>query len=439
MTKPHIHLAQFLCHGPTYHSLAMWRHPRTAAAGYDWARPELYEHIARVCERGKFDMVFFADLNYISDTYRGTMDPAIRHATQAPEHDPIPLLSFMAAVTTRIGLGATFSISHSHPFYAARMWATLDHLTRGRAAWNVVTSLNHNQSANYGEERQSADERYDRAHEFIEVCRKLWDSWDPDAVVMDRATGVFADPAKVHRIEHEGRFFRSRGPLNVVRSPQCGPAILQAGTSPKGRTFAARYADAIFAIQPNIAGAKAYYDDIKSGTVSEGRTPEACRILFGIQPILGATEDEAREKQSLHNSLVPLEGGMAILSGHLDFDLSTLSLDEVMARRTEPQLQRMQTRYRTLTGELLTLREVAQRHGQSVGLVQMVGTPAQVADQMEDYFDKVGGDGFMLSPIYSPGAIEEFVDLVVPELQRRGRYRQDYAGTTQRDHLMQED
>jgi long-chain alkane monooxygenase len=199
MTKPHIHLAQFLCHGPTYHSLAMWRHPRTAAAGYDWARPELYQHIARVCERGKFDMVFFADLNYISDTYRGTMDPAIRHATQAPEHDPIPLLSFMGAVTTHIGLGATFSISHQHPFYAARLWATLDHLTRGRAAWNVVTSLNHNQAANHGEERKPTEERYDRAHEFMEVCRKLWDSWEPDAVVMDREAGIFADPAKVHR------------------------------------------------------------------------------------------------------------------------------------------------------------------------------------------------------------------------------------------------
>jgi FMN-dependent oxidoreductase (nitrilotriacetate monooxygenase family) len=367
------------------------------------------------------------------------MDPAIRHATQAPEHDPIPLLSFMAAVTSHIGLGATFSISHSHPFYAARLWATIDHLTRGRAAWNVVTTLNHNQSANHGEELRPSDERYERAHEFMQVCRKLWDSWDPDAVVMDREAGVFADPAKVHRIEHVGRFYKSRGPLNVVRSPQHGPAILQAGTSPKGRTFAARYADAIFAIQPNLAGAKAYYEDIKRATASEGRKPEACKILFGIQPILGETEAEAREKQDAHNELVPLEGGMAILSGHLDFDLSTLSPDELMALRTEPQLQRMQTRYRTLTGELLTVREVAQRHGQSVGLLQMVGTPSQVADQMEAYFDEVGGDGFMLTPIYTPGAIEEFVDRVVPELQRRGRYRQDYTGTTQRDHLMQDD
>ena len=435
--KRKIHLAQFLVHGPTYHSLAMWRHPLTDR-GYAWNRPELYQHIARLCERGCFDMVFFADLNYISDTYRSSLEPSLRYAVQAPEHDPIPVLSYMGAVTRHIGLGATFSTSHSHPFYAARLWATIDHLTGGRAAWNVVTSINRNLDANFGADRPDADTRYDRAEEYVEVCRKLWASWEPDAVTMDRRAGVFADPAKVHRIEHAGEHFRSRGPLNVVRSPQNGPAILQAGTSPKGRTFAARYADGIFAIQPNLAGAKAYYDDIKSATVNEGRAPEACKIFFGIQPILGESEAHAREKQEEHNALVPLEGGLAILSGHLDFDLSAIPLDALMAHRTERELQRMQTRYRTLTGELLTLREVAQRHGQSVGLLQMVGTPSQVADQMEAYFDAVGGDGFMLSPIYTPGAIEEFVDLVVPELRRRGRYRRDYTGTTQRDHLMQE-
>ena len=434
-----MHLAQFLVHGPTHHSVAMWRHPRTAAAGYDWARPELYQHIARVCERGLFDMVFFADLNYISDTYTGTLGPAIRHATQAPEHDPIPLLSFMAAVTTHIGLGATYSISHQHPFHAARLWATLDHLTGGRAGWNVVTSLNHNQSANFGEALRPSDERYDRAMEFLEVCQKLWGSWDSDAVVMDRAAGVFADPAKVRRIEHEGRFYRSRGPLNVIPSPQHGPAILQAGTSAKGREFAGRHADAIFAIQPNLAGAKAYFDDIKRGTMEAGRPAEACKILFGMQPILGASRAEAEERQAEHNALVPLEGGLAILSGHLDFDLAALPLDTIMADRTEPQLQRMQTRYRTLDGAKLTLREVARNHGQSVGLPQFVGTAGDVADQMEAYFDAVGGDGFMLSAIDCPGAIEDFVDMVVPELQRRGRFRRAYAGRTQRDHLRQGD
>src|SRR5258708_20753213 len=177
MRKASMHLAQFLCHGPTYHSVAMWRHPRTAAAGYDWARPELYQHIARTCEHGRFDMVFFADLNYISDTFTGSLAPALRNATHAPEHDPVPLISFMATATQRIGLGATYSVSHQHPFHAARLWATLDHLTNGRAAWNVVTSLNHNQSANYGEDYKPTDDRYRRAHEFIEVCRKPRARW----------------------------------------------------------------------------------------------------------------------------------------------------------------------------------------------------------------------------------------------------------------------
>jgi alkanesulfonate monooxygenase SsuD/methylene tetrahydromethanopterin reductase-like flavin-dependent oxidoreductase (luciferase family) len=165
--KRKFHLAQFLVHGPTYHSLAMWRHPGTDHRRYAWNRPELYQHIARVCERGLMDMVFFADLNYIADTYKGSLEPSLRYATQAPEHDPIPLLSFMAAATSRIGLAATFSASHQHPFYAARMWGTLDHLTAGRAGWNVVTSINRNQDANYGRDRPDADQRYDRAHEFM--------------------------------------------------------------------------------------------------------------------------------------------------------------------------------------------------------------------------------------------------------------------------------
>jgi long-chain alkane monooxygenase len=437
MSRPQrkLNLAQFLVHGPTYHSLAMWRHPETAARNFDWHRPDLYQHIARVCERGCFDMVFFADLNYISDTYSGSMAPALRNATQAPEHDPIPLLSFMAAVTRHIGVAATFSVSNQHPFYAARLWATLDHLTRGRAGWNVVTSLNHNQQANYGAEREPTDLRYEKAQEYMEVCRKLWDSWDRDAVVMDRARGVFADPAKVRRIEHAGRFYKSRGPLNVVRSPQDGPVILQAGTSPQGRDFAARHADAIFAIQPRAEDAAAYFTSIKSRMVELGRDPDHCRILFGMQPILGESRAQALERQAEHNALVPLEGGMAILSAHLDFDLATLPPDALMIERTEPQLQRMRTRYRKDDGTPMTVAEVVRRHGESVGLPQFVGTVRDVVDQMEDFIDTAGGDGFMLSAIHTPGAIEMFVDEVVPELQRRGRLRTRYSGRTMREIL----
>ena len=437
--KSMMHLAQFLVHGPTYHSLAMWRHPRTDHANFAWNRPELYQHIAKVCERGLFDMVFFADLNYIADTFRGSLEPALRYATQAPEHDPIPMLSYLGAVTSHIGLAATFSVSHHHPFYAARMWATLDHLTGGRAGWNVVTSINRNQDANYGNARPDADQRYDRAHEFVEVCHKLWASWDADAVVMDRENAIFADATKVRRIEHEGRFFKSRGPLNVVRSPQNGPAILQAGTTGKGREFAAKYADGIFAIQPRAEDARLYFEDIKGRIAELGRDPDHCKILFGLQPIVGESEAQARDMQAEHNALVPVDGGMAILSAHLDFDLAKLPPDALMIDRTEPELQRLKTRYRTPDGRPMTVAEVAARHGQSVGLPQFVGTVTSVADQMEAFIDTVGGDGFMLSPIFTPGAIEVFVDRIVPELQHRGRYRTAYAGKTQRDHLRQSD
>ena len=439
MAKQKIHFAQFLTHGPSYHSLGMWRHPKTEFTTDNWARPELYQHIAKTCERGLFDMVFFADLNYISDTYTGSLAPALRYAAQAPEHDPIPLIGWMAAVTEHIGLGATFSTSNQHPFYAARMWATLDHLTGGRAAWNVVTSINQEQQANYGTERADADTRYDQAHEYMEVCRKLWNSWEEDAVVMDQEGAVFADPDKVHRIEHEGQFFKSRGPLNVVRSPQNGPAILQAGTSPKGMDFAAKYADGIFAIQPHPESAAKYFADVKGRMETMGRDPNHCRILFGAQPIIGETEAEAREKQEEHNELVPLDAGMTILSAHLDYDLSQIPLDADMTTREEPELHRMRTRFMRPDGTSMTLREVAHRHGQGVGLPQFVGTVKSVADQMEAFIDTVGGDGFMLTPIFSPGAIDEFVDLLVPEFQRRGLYRTEYKGRTQREILRQAD
>lgn len=433
-----IHIAQFLVHGPSYHSLAMWRHPRTDTSGYAWNEPELYQHIARTCERGLFDMVFFADLNYISDTFQGSLAPALRYAAQAPEHDPIPLLSWMGAVTTRIGLGATFSTSNQHPFYAARLWASLDHLTKGRAAWNVVTSINENQAANYGIEREDADLRYDQAHEFMRVCQELWNSWDEDAVVMDKENAVFVDAAKVRRIDFEGEFFKSRGPLNVTRSPQNGPAILQAGTSPKGIEFAAQYADGIFAIQPRAEDAGRYLDTVKGQMDNFGRDPNHCKILFGMQPIIGESEAGALEKQEEHNALVPLDAGLAILSAHLNYDLSHIPLDARMADRNEPELQRMKTRYLKPSGESMTLAEVAQKHGQGVGLPQFVGTPETIVDQMVAFMERAGGDGFMITPIYCPGAIEEFVDLVVPVLQSRGLFRTEYKGATARDILRQD-
>ena len=405
----------------------------------EYNRLDPWVELAQILEKGCFDALFLADVIGLYDTYHAGPETSIKEGMQVPASDPALLISAMAHVTEHLGLAFTSSVFQSHPFTFARQMSTLDHLTQGRVAWNVVTSLNHNQAANFGEERQDSDSRYERAHEFMEVCQKLWNSWDADALQMDHESALFADAAKVHRIEHSGNHFKSRGPLNVTRSPQIGPAILQAGTSPRGIDFAARYSDAIFAIQPRAEDAAQYFQAVKGRMKDFERKPSDCKILFGMQPIIGLSEAEAMEKQEIHNSLVPLDGGMAILSAHLDFDLSKLDKNELLASRDEPELQRMKTRYRNLSGEPLSVSEVAARHGQSVGLPQFVGTPNIIADQMEAFMNEVGGDGFMLSPIYCPGAIEEFVDLVVPELQRRGLFRKRYKGSTQRDHLSQFD
>lgn len=433
-----MHLAQYVMHSPTYHSIAMWRHPRTDRS-YDWRRPALYQHIAQVCERGKLDMVFFADFNYIFDAYEGKPDMALRYAAQTPMHDPVPLLSWMAAATSQIGLATTMAVSHQHPYYVARLFATLDHLTCGRVGWNVVTYANRHETSKGYDEVQEHDARYDRAEEFLEVCYKLWQSWEDDALQMDRDAGIFADPGKIHRIDHHGRFFRSRGPLHVTPSPQRQPVIIQAGASGRGRDFAARHAEVIFAIQPFIEGATAYYHDIKERMLQLGRQPDDCKILFGVQIFVAETEQAARDKQTLHNQLVPIEGAVAHLSGAMHTDFSRTPLDTILEPFQATRSQGVIDMYTRIAGHRLTLRDMARRHGQSVGFPQIVGTPEQVADQLEAYYQQAGGDGFMLTMAYTPGALEEFVALVVPVLQKRGRLRTAYTGKTLRDILRQDD
>jgi FMN-dependent oxidoreductase (nitrilotriacetate monooxygenase family) len=252
---------------------------------------------------------------------------------------------------------------------------------------------------------------------------------------MDREAGVFADPSRIHAIDHDGTFFRSRGPLHVTPSPQRRPVIIQAGASGRGRDFAARHAEVIFAIQPFVEGAHAYYADVKARMEALGRDPAACKILFGVQLFVAESEAAARAGQALHNSLVPLEGAVAHLSGALDTDLSSVDLDAVMEPFAATRSQGVIDMYTRVAGRRLTLREMAMRHGQSVGFPQLVGTPEQVADQLEEYFERAGGDGFMLTMAYAPGAIEDFVSLLVPVLQERGRLRTEYRGNTLREIL----
>ncbi len=382
----------------------MWRHPRTAAAGYDWTQPELYQHIARVCERGKLDMLFFADLNYISDTVTGSLAPAIRNATQAPEHDPIRCCSFMAAATTHIGLGATYSVSHQHPFHAARLVGDARSPdASGRAAWNVVTTLNHNQSANYGEEMKPTDERRPRAWEFMDVCRKLWASWDEDAVVMDRDAGIFADPAKVHRIDHEGRFFKSRGPLNVVRSPpQPGsghPAGRHLGQGPRLRRALRRCGVRHPALHRRRQGA------VRRHQARRGRgRPSA----VGVQDAVRRAADHRRlarrgRGQAGRAQRAGADRGRASPSSPA---ISTSTCRPCRSTpswriRTEPKLQRARRHaYRTATGELRPCVRSRRTTARASACRRWWARPSTSPTSSEAYFDQVGGDGFMLSPIY---------------------------------------
>jgi FMN-dependent oxidoreductase (nitrilotriacetate monooxygenase family) len=430
-----MHLAAFLIAGPVAHSHALWRHPRTDS---DFLHPELYQRIARVLERARFDLVFFADRLAMADTFGHSLATGVTYGDQdAVRLDPIPVLAMMASVTRRLGLGATRSTTYYQPYHIARTFATLDHLTRGRVAWNVVTSANDSEARNFGlDQHLEHDRRYDRADEFMHATVKLWDSWQPDALVLDRAEGVFADAARVSYADHAGRWFRSRGPLNVPRGPQGHPVIIQAGSSGRGKAFATRWAEVVFAVQPDAAKARAFYDELKAGLAEHARPAAACKILLAVMPFVGETTADARERQRIHNELVDPLVGLATLSSHANYDLASHPLDEPLA---PVQVQGMQGLFASVVHlsqtEGLTLRQIGKRYGQGVLVPQLVGTAAEVADQLEALFVDRACDGFVISPSHVPGAFAEFADLVVPELQRRGLFRRSYAGITLRSHL----
>jgi FMN-dependent oxidoreductase (nitrilotriacetate monooxygenase family) len=430
-----MHLAGFMIAGPVAHSHALWRHPRTDPG---FLRADLYQDVARVLERGKFDLVFFADRLAMADTYGQSLDVGVSHGDQdAVRLDPVPVLAMMAAASRCLGLGATRSTTYYHPYHVARTFATLDHLSGGRAAWNVVTSVNDSEARNFGlTEHLEHDRRYDRADEFMEVAFKLWDSWQDAALVLDREQGAFADPSRVHYIHYQGAWFQSRGPLNIPRSPQGRPVIIQAGASGRGKAFAARWADVIFTVQPSVARAAAFYQDVKAQVIAAGRAADACKILFAVMPFLGETEAVAREKQDFHNSLVHPLVGLSTLSSHANYDLAQHPLDEeVRTVRVQGMQGLFESVVRLSEAEGLTLRDVGKLYGQGVLVPQLAGTAQQVAGQLATIFQDCACDGFVISPAFLPGAFEEFVELVVPELQRRGLFRTEYSGATLRDHL----
>lgn len=435
-----LHLGAIITAGPGTGAFGAWRYP--SSEQYRFLDADYYQHVARTLERGKFDLIFFADKLAVPGRFPKSVEDNLRNGSWGAAHpDPMLLLASIAAATERIGLASTISTSYQSPFHVARAVATLDHLSKGRAAWNVVTSTEDSEAQNFGLSKQrERGTRYDLADEFLRVVFGLWDTWEDDAVVMNRETGVVIDHSKVHPLNHEGANFRVRGPLNLPRPPQGYPVIAQAGSSDRGRDFAAAWSELIFTPQPILKAAKAFYDDIKSRAVNQGRNPNDIKVLPGAFIVVGESEGIAREKDELLKSKIDLASSRTALSSMLELDLSQVSPDTSASKLIASlSVQGMQGHVDALAqiaqAEDLTIDQLGARFAHSLTFARFAGSPVQVADQLEEWFRSDACDGFMIRPSYLPGSMEDFVRLVVPELQRRGLFRTEYEGATLRQHL----
>jgi FMN-dependent oxidoreductase (nitrilotriacetate monooxygenase family) len=415
-----------------------WRHP---AAMPDFLSARHYQGIARTLEESKFHLAFFDDRLAMPDL-SGDYEATVRHGVRAVKMDLIPLLTAMGMATSRIGLGGTYSTTYYEPFHVARTFATLDLMIEGRAAWNVVTSLNDSEAANFGQdEHLEHDLRSDRADEFIEVVMGHWASWADDAIIADRATGLFADPAKVRRLNHVGKWFKSRGPFTVPRSPQGHPVIMQAGQSGRGLAFAARWGELIFAgVKAADAGRK-QYRALKDAVSNAGRDPGQVKLAPAIYTVVGETRAIAEEKRAFIESLAVSEDSLTLISEVTNFDFSTVGLDQPL---NDEQMAKVGI-HLGLKGRVIqqsgksnpTPRDfiVFSKRGTINEMPVFCGTAKDVADQLEDWFTTEVCDGFVLAATHRPGAYEDFGRLVVPELQRRKLFHHDYAGATLRENL----
>lgn len=408
-------------------NVSAWRHqevPADASVNF-----QFYTQQAQTAEAGKFDLVFIADGLYINEK-------SIPHFLN--RFEPITILSALAAVTSKIGLVGTLSSSYSEPFNVARQFGSLDHISGGRAGWNVVTSPLEGSASNFSKtDHPTHDERYKIAEEYLEVTRGLWDSWEDDAFVRDKESGIFFDPSKLHRLDHKGTYFSVQGPLNIARSKQGHPVIFQAGSSESGKNLAAKGADAVFTGHESIEEAKAFYKDVKDRTVAAGRSADDIAILPGIGPIIGHTEEEAERKYQELAELVTIENALNYLGRFFEHhDFSQYPLDEAF-----PDLGDLGSNsFRSGTDKIkktakernLTLRQVALQSATPRG--QFIGTPEKVADLIQQWHEEAAADGFIIHSSI-PSGLKDFVELVVPILQERGIYRTEYESDTLRGNL----
>lgn len=424
-----LHLGAFM-RPATIHT-GGWRYPGAYPdANFNFA---LIKRFAQKLEQARFDAFFMADhlavLNMPTE--------ALKRSATPTSFEPITLLPALAAVTERLGLVATGSTTYEEPYHVARRFSSLDHISGGRAGWNIVTTSNPDASLNFGlaEAREHAD-RYARAREFYDVVTGLWDSWADDAFVQDPESGIYSDPDKMHVLDHKGEYFSVRGPLNIARPVQGWPVIVQAGASDAGRQLAAETAEAVFTSHANLEAGQQFYADVKGRTEKVGRSPEHIKILPACFIVIGDTVEEARAKRAKLDSLVHSDSAIASLSIALGHDASGFDPDGPLPEIPESNASKS-GRARAVAlaeRENLTVRQLAQRLGGFSGLA-MVGTPETIADEMEEWLETRGSDGFTIMFSHLPGGLDDFCDRVVPELQRRGLFRRAYEGTTLRDHL----
>ncbi|WP_367128708.1 LLM class flavin-dependent oxidoreductase [Saccharothrix sp. HUAS TT1] len=427
MSARELHLNAFLM-GVGHHEAA-WRHPRTDPRAADDVAH--FRDLARIAERGTFDSVFLADGVQIWGD--------VRHSA-ANRFEPITLLTALAQATEHVGLIATASTGFSEPYNLARLFSSLDHISGGRAGWNVVTTAGDRSAQNFNREVNAEHaERYRRADEFLEVATALWDSWEDDALVVDRESGVFADDAKVHEVNHRGPFFSVRGPLNAVRSPQGRPLLVQAGSSADGRAFAAAWAEAVFTAHQTHGDATAFYADLKRRVTARGRSADDVKVLPGIVPVLGGTETEAKRLADELDGLIVPARAVRQLTELVGVDLTDHPLDERLPELPPVDLVNgAKSRFELVRDlaerERLTLRQLLGRLGGGRGHQVVAGTPEQVADHVERWFTTGAADGFNVMPPLLPSGLADFVDHVVPLLRRRGLFRTEYTGRTLREH-----
>jgi FMN-dependent oxidoreductase (nitrilotriacetate monooxygenase family) len=417
--------------GLGYHPAA-WRHPQVPADGT--LRFEHYLRNAQTAERGLFDMIFFADGIAIreKDEPRGSL---ARSGYEIVEMEPMTLLPALAALTRNIGLVTTASTTYNEPYHVARKFATLDLISGGRAGWNIVTSWSEAEAQNFNRaEHPDYDTRYERAAEFVEVAKGLWDSWEPDAFPYDKAAGVFFDESRMHALDHRGKHFQVRGPLNVAGMPQGRPILVQAGASDQGREIAAASAEVVYAAQDSLDGAKAYYDDLKSRMAKYGREPDHMKIMPGLRTVVAPTRAEAQAKwDELQALLDPLVGLARVYNTFGDltgYDVDGPMPDLDFAPRVKSIADRILARARR---DNMTIRQLY-NHIVAGGFL-LIGTPADIVDGMQEWFEAGACDGFNILPTHLPVACEDFVELVTPELQRRGLFRTAYEGSTLRANL----